>query len=67
MTLNRPAVHNAFNTAMRDELVAHLRAVVADPSVAEVHLDGAGPSFCSGGDLDEFGTIPDPPPPTACA
>ena len=61
VTLNRPNVHNAFNTAMRDELVATLRAVVADASIAEVHLDGAGPSFCSGGDLDEFGTFPDPP------
>jgi enoyl-CoA hydratase/carnithine racemase len=60
VTLNRPNVHNAFNTAMRDELVAALRAVVADPSIADVHLDGAGPSFCSGGDLDEFGTFPDP-------
>jgi enoyl-CoA hydratase/carnithine racemase len=28
--------------------------------VAEVHLRGEGPSFCSGGDLDEFGTFPDP-------
>jgi enoyl-CoA hydratase/carnithine racemase len=25
-----------------------------------VLLDGAGPSFCSGGDLREFGTLPDP-------
>jgi hypothetical protein len=60
VTLNRPTVHNAFDTAMRDELVAALCAVAADPSVADVQLDGAGPSFCSGGDLDEFGTSPDP-------
>ena len=60
VTLNRPTVHNAFGAAMRDELVATLRTVVADPSVAEVLVDGAGPSFCSGGDLDEFGTLPDP-------
>jgi len=60
VTLNRPRVHNAFDAAMRDELVATLRTVVADPSVAELFLDGAGPSFCSGGDLDEFGTLPDP-------
>ncbi len=26
----------------------------------QVHLWGIGPSFCSGGDLDEFGTAPDP-------
>jgi hypothetical protein len=60
LTLNRPTVHNAFGALMRDELVTILRAVAADPSVAEVHLDGAGPSFCSGGDLDEFGTSLDP-------
>jgi enoyl-CoA hydratase/carnithine racemase len=60
LTLNRPTVHNAFNTAMRDALVGHLSAAVADPTVEEVRLDGAGPSFCSGGDLDEFGTTPDP-------
>jgi enoyl-CoA hydratase/carnithine racemase len=60
ITLNRPAVHNAFNAAMRDALVTHLRAASADPSVTSVCIDGAGPSFCSGGDLDEFGTSPDP-------
>jgi enoyl-CoA hydratase/carnithine racemase len=32
----------------------------ADPSIERVVLDGAGPSFCSGGDLAEFGTLPDP-------
>jgi enoyl-CoA hydratase/carnithine racemase len=60
LTLNRPAVHNAFDSAMRDALAAQLSIAVADPTVAAVHLDGAGPSFCSGGDLSEFGTTPDP-------
>jgi enoyl-CoA hydratase/carnithine racemase len=60
LTLNRPETHNAFGAAMRDELVTQLRAVAADTTVARVHLDGAGPSFCSGGDLREFGTTPDP-------
>ena len=32
----------------------------ADPEVREIVLRGDGPSFCSGGDLDEFGTTPDP-------
>ena len=57
---NRPDVHNALDAAMRDELVAALRVAVADPSIDQVTLSGAGPSFCSGGDLDEFGTAPDP-------
>jgi enoyl-CoA hydratase/carnithine racemase len=30
-----------------------------DPSIEKVLLDGAGPSFSAGGDLDEFGTTPD--------
>ena len=60
VTLHRPHVLNAFDAAMRDELVAALQVAVADPSVTSVVLRGAGDSFCSGGDLDEFGTRPDP-------
>jgi enoyl-CoA hydratase/carnithine racemase len=59
VTLFRPAVHNALNTAMRDALVEALTVGVADPTVTVV-LRGAGASFCSGGDLGEFGTTPDP-------
>ena len=44
---------------MRDELLEALAVPVIDRSVEEVHLRGEGPSFCSGGDLDEFGTFPD--------
>lgn len=60
VTLNRPARHNAYGTAMRDGLVEALSVAVADPTVGEIELSGAGPSFCSGGDLAEFGTAPDP-------
>jgi hypothetical protein len=60
ITLNRPHVLNAFDAAMRDGLVSALQVAVADPSVTSVVLRGAGGSFCSGGDLDEFGTRPDP-------
>jgi hypothetical protein len=60
ITLNRPHVLNAFDAAMRDGLVSALQVAVADPSVTSVVLRGAGDSFCSGGDLDEFGTRPDP-------
>lgn len=58
--LNRPQVHNALNMAMREALIDVLRAVVADSSIEVVHLLGSGSSFCSGGDLTEFGTAPDP-------
>lgn len=59
IVLNRPRVHNAYNRAMRDQLCEALAVGAADP---DLHLlvRGTGPSFCSGGDLDEFGTFPDP-------
>jgi len=60
ITLDRPHVHNAFDAAMRDELLAALQVAAADPTVAAVVLRGSGRSFCSGGDLDEFGSRPDP-------
>ncbi len=60
LTLNRPEKRNAFSAAMRDALCEGLALVHQDPSVRAVELRGAGPSFSSGGDLDEFGTLPDP-------
>jgi enoyl-CoA hydratase len=60
LTLNRPEKRNAFSIEMRDALIEGLRVAVCDPSVSEVRLTGAGPDFCSGGDLDEFGTLVDP-------
>jgi enoyl-CoA hydratase/carnithine racemase len=60
LTLNRPAKRNAFGSEMRDALVEALELALADASLEEIVLRGAGPAFCSGGDLDEFGTLPDP-------
>jgi enoyl-CoA hydratase/carnithine racemase len=60
VTLARPEKRNAFSAEMRDGLVEALRVAVCDPGIREVLFDGAGPAFCSGGDLDEFGTLPDP-------
>src|SRR4029450_13372480 len=72
---NRPQRHNAFSTDMRAALLEALEVARLDPSITEVVLTGNGPSFCSGGDLAEFGTLADPasarlartrsPPPTA--
>ena len=59
VTLNRPGVHNAFSVAMRDQLIEALGVAEAVPSLRVV-LEGAGPSFCSGGDLEEMGSRPDP-------
>ena len=58
--LNRPGKHNAFSRALRDALCEGLVVALADPSLEEVVLKGEGKSFCSGGDLDEFGSFPDP-------
>lgn len=60
LQLNRPRRRNAFSAAMRDSLVEGLRLAELDASIAEVILSGVGPAFCSGGDLDEFGSRPDP-------
>jgi enoyl-CoA hydratase/carnithine racemase len=60
ITLNRPHVRNALNRRMRDQLCEALSMVLMDPSIRTVHVRGAGPVFSSGGDLDEFGTFPDP-------
>ena len=58
VVLSRPVRHNALDVRMRDELVVAL-AEALDAGEAVV-LRGEGPSFCSGGDLDDFGTFPDP-------
>jgi enoyl-CoA hydratase/carnithine racemase len=57
---NRPQRHNAFSTDARAALLEALEVARLDPSVDEVVLAGNGPSFCSGGDLAEFGTFTDP-------
>ena len=60
LTLNRPEVRNAYNSAMRDALVEALALALYDTTIESIRLTGSGPAFCSGGDLQEFGTAPDP-------
>jgi hypothetical protein len=60
LELNRPEKRNAFSAEMRDALCEALALVLQDATLRRVVLTGAGPSFCSGGDLDEFGALPDP-------
>ncbi|SEP23687.1 enoyl-CoA hydratase/isomerase family protein [Trujillonella endophytica] len=57
--LDRPARRNAVDAAMRDALVAALTPAEWDPNLL-VEITGAGPAFSAGGDLDEFGSAPDP-------
>ncbi|MCW2553077.1 MAG: enoyl-CoA hydratase/carnithine racemase, partial [Mycobacterium sp.] len=57
---NRPQRHNAFSTDARAALLEALEVARLDQAVTEVVLAGNGPSFCSGGDLAEFGSFTDP-------
>jgi enoyl-CoA hydratase/carnithine racemase len=59
VTLSRPDRRNAIDAATRDALLEAFAIADADPDV-RLEWSGAGPSFCSGGDLDEFGTLDDP-------
>lgn len=52
VTLNRPAVHNAFDDALIARLTEALREVGDDPGVRVVVLRGAGKSFSAGADLN---------------
>lgn len=60
ITFNRPTRHNAFSNALRAGLIKGLTVALADPTIDAVTLAGSGRSFCSGGDLAEFGTFGDP-------
>lgn len=51
---------NALSALMRAELYAALEAAVWDAGIERIELQGAGPAFCSGGDLAEFGSARDP-------
>jgi 1,4-dihydroxy-2-naphthoyl-CoA synthase len=57
--LNRPARRNSMSVEMRDGLCEALQLVVADRSIDRVRIAGNGKCFSAGGDLDEFGTVPD--------
>ena len=53
VTLNRPKVFNAFNTALRTALRQAVVSLEADPQIRVVVLRGEGPGFCAGADLGE--------------
>jgi enoyl-CoA hydratase/carnithine racemase len=59
IVLARPARRNAVDWRMRDALAEALAVAIREPCL-RVELAGDGPDFCSGGDLDEFGSRRDP-------
>jgi methylglutaconyl-CoA hydratase len=52
VTLNRPALHNAFNDEVVTSLAAAWERVEKDKEIRVVVIKGAGASFSGGGDLD---------------
>jgi 2-(1,2-epoxy-1,2-dihydrophenyl)acetyl-CoA isomerase len=58
ITLNRPDVFNAFNSAVHSALRTALEEA-ADPAVRAVVVTGAGRGFCAGQDLKEFQEMPE--------
>jgi len=60
IVLNRPANRNALSVEIRDALCEALELAVVDPAIQKVSISGAGRCFSVGGDLAEFGSVPDP-------
>ncbi|MGH7335680.1 MAG: enoyl-CoA hydratase-related protein [Candidatus Rokuibacteriota bacterium] len=60
VTLNRPDLMNAMNTAMGEDLLACFRALHHDGDARAVIFTGAGErAFCAGGDLKERNEMTD--------
>ena len=58
ISLDRPAVLNAYNIQMRDDFSEALAAATYDPDVGALLVTGEGRGFCAGADLTEFGSAP---------
>ena len=54
ITLNRPERRNALTFEVYDELRHTFRALDAEPGVRAVVITGAGPAFCTGGDVRDI-------------
>lgn len=51
ITLNRPAIHNAFDEALIGELLDAFGRLGRDPAVRVIVIAAAGRSFCAGADI----------------
>ena len=58
ISLDRPAVLNAYSVQMRDDFSEALDAVADDSEVRVLLITGEGRGFCAGADLTEFGSAP---------
>lgn len=55
VTLQRPEKRNALSIDLRVEIAEAFRGLGEDEGVGGIVLTGAGPAFCSGMDVTEFG------------
>jgi enoyl-CoA hydratase len=58
LTLNRPQQRNAYSAQMRDALYEALLLLKMDTGLHRAVIRGEGSCFCIGGDLNEFGLVP---------
>lgn len=58
VTLNRPEKRNAIDLELRVALAEAIEASDADPAVHAIVITGAGPAFCSGGDITTMERMP---------
>jgi enoyl-CoA hydratase len=55
VTLNRPEKRNALSIELRVALADAFDGLGADPGISAIGLTGAGPAFCAGMDVTQFG------------
>ncbi len=59
LTLNRPDAYNALSSDLMRDLAGQLTALAADPSARVIILQGSGPGFSAGHDLQEVRALGD--------
>ncbi|MDT5186775.1 MAG: 2-(1,2-epoxy,2-dihydrophenyl)acetyl-CoA isomerase [Mycobacterium sp.] len=58
ITLNRPQKRNAIDIELRIALAEAIESADCDPDIRVVIVTGAGPVFCSGGDISTMERMP---------
>jgi enoyl-CoA hydratase/carnithine racemase len=54
ITLNRPKQRNALSLEVMEEVTSAVERIARDASVRAIVIEGAGPAFCAGHDLNEM-------------
>jgi 2-(1,2-epoxy-1,2-dihydrophenyl)acetyl-CoA isomerase len=58
ITLNRPQKRNAIDIELRVALAEAIESADRDPDIRVIIVTGAGPAFCSGGDISTMQRMP---------